>query len=124
MASLQNGPDRQFVQPLGFLLAAIATTVIADVTSKPQGVAFKPTRVVVPSTIAPFFTLQNMRIGTDSQLVGTTEVSAMTFTETAVGVALEMGTAPSGIDITITAKNIDTVSHDFRASMLGIVFKG
>lgn len=124
MATLQDGPNRQFVQPLGFFLAAIAAATAQDVTSRPQGVAYKPTRIIVPSALAANFTLVNVRVGTDSQFVGTVDVAAQTFTEVAVGVALEMGTAASGMDITVTAKNTDTAAaHDFRCAMIGVVFK-
>ncbi len=76
-------PDHYFEEPLGFESLQIATTVDVVATSKPQNV-FRPTRLLVPSTLAPFFLIKNIRIGTDSQLVGTTPMPAQVYSELAV----------------------------------------
>ena len=123
MAQLTNAPDRAFLQPLGFKQLSITTNATADVVSKPQGNAFRPVRLVVPGAIAPFFELVNVIIGTQSQFVGNTPVPCETYAENAVGVAMELGTAGSGIDVTLRVTNFDTATHDFRATMLGNVFK-
>ena len=121
--SLQNvDPNRYFEQPLGFVQKAIATVSTGSAVSKPQDV-FRPTRLLIPSPICPFFTIQNLRIGTSSQLVGTTEMPAQVYSELAVGAAFLLGTANIGIEISIDVTNVDTVTHDFRAVMMGQTFK-
>ncbi len=115
-------PDNYFEQPLGFAALQIATTVSTTATSKPQNL-FRPTRLLVPSAIAAFFTIGNIRIGTDSQLVGTPAMPAQVFSELAVGAAFLLGTANIGIEISLDVTNTDTVTNDFRAVMMGQTFK-
>lgn len=115
-------PDNYFEQPLGFEALAIATTVSTTATSKPQNI-FRPTRLLIPSAIVTFFTISNIRIGTDSQLVGTPTMPAQVYSELAVGAAFLLGTANIGIEISLDVKNTDTVTHDFRAVMIGQTFK-
>ncbi len=121
--TLQNtDPNKYFEQPLGFVTKGVLTTAVGTAISKPQDV-FRPTRLSVPSAIVTFFTIQNIRIGTNSQLVGTTEMPAQVYSELAVGSAFLLGTANVGIDISIDFTNTDTATHDFRAVMFGQTFK-
>lgn len=115
-------PNHYYEQPLGFAALAIATVTVATATSKPQAV-FRPTRLLVTSVNAAKFTISNIRIGTDSQLVGTTDMPAQVYSELAVGAAFLLGTANIGIEISIDVKNNDTVSQDFRAVLMGQTFK-
>jgi len=115
-------PDNYFEQPLGFEALSIATTVSTTATSKPQNL-FRPTRLLVSSSISAFFVISNIRIGTDSQLVGTPVMPAQVFSELAVGAAFLLGTANIGIEISIDVKNTDTATQDFRAVMMGQTFK-
>lgn len=60
-------PTSSGVQPIGFFQAGIAAGTQATITTQPQ-TWFKPQRLVVPDSIGPFFTIDNIVIGNISQI--------------------------------------------------------
>lgn len=115
-----RGPTRSREFPIGFdsgvnLIAANAAT---QIVSRPQ-VPFRPERFVVPSDIAGSFTIDDLKIGKDSQLVATGPIPARIFEEGSFGVRLQMDTAQVANDITVSATNVSLAAARFRAAMIG-----
>lgn len=105
--------------PLGFVQLAVAALATATITSRPQ-ILFRPQRIVIPTALAAFFVITDIRIGKDSQLVQATELPAEIFSPVAVGVMLTLDTAQQGCDVSLTVRNTDGAApHDFRATMFG-----
>lgn len=101
--------------------ANTAAGASGSATQQPQ-VTFRPERLVVPSFIAPFFTIDNIIVGKDSQTaVGANAVPATMYSEVAVGVRLNLKTANLGHLVTLAFTNVDTDPHRFRAAIIGTV---
>lgn len=89
-----------------------------NVTRRPQ-TPIKVQRLVIPSTIAPAFVITDIKVGKDSQLVGSDPIPAIAFSETAVAVELTGDTANVGHDVTIAFANISGAPQQFRAVIIG-----
>jgi hypothetical protein len=89
-----------------------------NVTRRPQ-TPIKVQRLVIPSTIAPAFVITDVKVGKDSQLVGSDPIPAITFAENAVAVELTGDTANVGHDVTIAFANISGAPQQFRAVIIG-----
>jgi hypothetical protein len=104
---------------IGFQSLAIAANALATITQQPQ-LPFKGYRLSVPQQFAPFFTIVDIRVGKDSQLVSPGAVPATSFNEVSVGDNISMDTADVGQLITLQVQNIDGAApHDFRATLFG-----
>jgi len=101
------------------LVAALAS---GSVTQRPQ-VTMRIERIFVPSFIAPFFTIDNITVGKDSQnAVGINPVPAAMYSEVSVGSNLNLKTANLGHEVAISFTNVDAAAaHRFRAGMTGTV---
>ncbi|HEX2599574.1 MAG TPA: hypothetical protein VHL05_12405 [Terriglobales bacterium] len=99
-----------------------ATTVTslqtAVLTARPQR-PFQTERLVIPSTLSPFFAIVDLVIGRDSMFVNSEAAAAEVFSQTGVKVSLMGFIARPGIDITLTVTNIDGASHPFYGSIIG-----
>lgn len=102
--------------PNGALFVAAGAT--ATVTARPQR-PFQTERFVLPSTLSPFFAINDLVIGRDSMFVNAEAAHGDIFSQTGVGVALLGYIARPGIDITLTVTNIDTDDHPFYGSIIG-----
>lgn len=116
--SVEN--SRRF--PLGItptnVLAPPSPDSQKDIKASPQ-VTFRPERLIIPSDIAAFFTIVDLKIGNRSQLVAAGEIPATVFSEVGVDANLRMDTAQISMEIVITVKNIDSSPRMFRAALLG-----
>ena len=111
-------PSGAGVQPIGFFQAAVAAGTQATITTQPQ-TWFKPMRLVVPGSIAPFFTVDNIIIGNKSQFPSPIPLPAETFIPEAQAVVLELDTVNPALNLTIQATNISGVAQNFRATFVG-----
>jgi hypothetical protein len=120
IAVRQRNEDARRMYHMGFDAGAdTAAGIAGSATQQPQ-VTIRPERLIVPSFIAPFFTVDNIIVGKDSQsAVGNNPVPATTYSEVAVGVRLNLKTANLGHLVTIAFTNVDTDPHRFRATMIG-----
>ncbi len=118
----ERAEDTRREYHVGFDSGAVEVPIGASgiVTVQPQ-VTFRGERLVIPSFIAPFFTIDNIIVGKDSQTaVGANPVPASTYSEVAVGVRLNLKTANIGHLITLAFTNVDpAATHRFRATMIG-----
>lgn len=115
----ESQPTKSRTFPLGF---ESATTIIAGasatITSRPQ-VIFKGQRLVIPSDIAGSFTIDDVKVGKDSQFVAEGSIPARVLQENAVDVAFELDTAQISQDISISVTNIGGAPAVFRAGLIG-----
>jgi hypothetical protein len=111
-------PSSSGVQPIGFFQAAIAAGTQAIITTQPQ-TWFKPMRLVVPGSIAPFFTIDNLIIGNKSQFPSPVPLPAETFIPEAQAVVMELDTVNPALNLTVVCTNISGVPQNFRATFVG-----
>lgn len=105
--------------PLGFVSnGTIAAGDSATITSRPQ-VLFKGQRLVVPSDVAGDFTVDDVKVGKDSQFVAEGAIPARVLQENAVDTAFELDTAQISQDISISVTNIAGAPRTFRAALIG-----
>ena len=111
-------PSSAGVQPIGFFQAGVAAGTQAIITTQPQ-TGFKPMRLVVPGSIAPFFTIDNLIIGNKSQFPSPVPLPAETFIPEAQAVVMELDTVNPALNLTVVATNISGVAQNFRATFVG-----
>lgn len=92
----------------------------ADITITPQRLV-RVERLVVPSTIAPFFRITQLNVGQEPQFVSAGAIPATVFSEVAVGVRLKGDTANLGNTITLSVTNTSGVNQTFEGCILGTV---
>jgi hypothetical protein len=91
----------------------------ATITARPQTIAFKPQRVTIPATIAPDFTIEDIKVGNKSQLAQSGSLPAEAFTQTSFGVEMDMDTVQTSQDFVIQLTNISGANRTFRAAVFG-----
>lgn len=97
---------------------AVTAGATAILTARPQR-PFQTERFVLPSTLSPFFAINDLVIGRDSMFVNSEAAHGDIFSQTGVDVGLFGFIARPGIDITLTVTNIDTADHPFYGSIIG-----
>lgn len=107
---------REFI--IGFGPAAVNALSTAIFQAQPQ-LIFRGSRLIVPSSLANNFVINDIRVGKDSQAVSANPIPAATFSELAVGVALGLDTATPGILITLSTSNTTNAQQTFSASLIG-----
>lgn len=116
---MQKEPDSLRALALGFdSVSDVVAATLAVVSSQPQ-VVFRPDRLVVPASIAPYFLINDVKIGKNSQLISSTAIPAQAFAQDGTGVGLKMDTAQVSQLISLTVYNVDGADHRFFAAMLG-----
>jgi len=113
-----RGPSSAGVQAIGFFQAAVGAGLQAIVTTQPQ-TWFKPMRLVVPDSIAPFFTIDNIIVGNKSQFPSPVPLPAETFIPAAEAVVMELDTVNPALNLTLVCTNISGVAQNFRATFVG-----
>jgi hypothetical protein len=113
-------PSSSGVQAIGFFSGAVAVAANTQVTltTQPQ-TWFKPMRLVVPGSIAPFFTIDNIIIGNKSQFPSPVSLPAETFIPEAQAVVMDLDTVNPALNLTLQVTNISGVAQNFRATFVG-----
>jgi hypothetical protein len=106
------------VQSIGFQSIGVQPHTSVDVPTKPQ-VLFRGTRLIVGSTIAQFFTIDDIKVGRQSQFVATGSQPAEAFKETSTGDNVSLDTCRPGMDIVLQVTNTSDTTQDFRAALFG-----
>ena len=75
----------------------------------------------MPSNIAPFFLITDIKIGTKGQMVSDDGVHAMVFSEVSENANVTLDTATVGNSISIHYENIDDEERTFSATLFGTV---
>jgi hypothetical protein len=119
LALKETQPTKARIFPLGFESnGSILAGNSATITSRPQ-VLFRGERLVVPSDIAGDFTVDDVKVGKDSQFVAEGSIPARVLQENAVDVLFQLDTAQISQDITISVTNISGAPRTFRAALIG-----
>jgi hypothetical protein len=92
------------------------------VISRSQLRVFRGERLVIPSDIAPNFSLLDVKVGNRSQFANSVAIPAETFVEGAVGVRLSLSTAVTAMDIALLIANQTSDTLPFRATIIGSTF--
>jgi hypothetical protein len=106
------------MEPLGFVSLAIGIGATVTISTQPQKL-FKPLRLVVPSTVAPFFTIDNIIVGTRSQFPSLVPIPAEMFIPEAEDVDLVLDTVQPAINLSLVVTNISGAIQNFRAGFKG-----
>lgn len=115
----ERQPTRAREYPLGFVSnAAVAAGASTRITTRPQ-VPFRIDRLVVPSDLAGLFSIDDVKVGKNSQFAAEGAVPARVFQENAVGVCLKGDTAQISMDVTLSVTNISGAASFFRAAIIG-----
>ena len=109
---------RRLVLPMassGVVTAGTSSTI----TARPQTIAFKPQRLVIPATIAPDFTIEDIKVGNKSQLAQSGSLPAEAFTQTSFDIEMDMDTVQTSQDFVLQLTNISGADRTFRAAVYG-----
>lgn len=107
--------------PLGFESnGTVANGATVTITSRPQ-VLFKGQRLVLPSDIAGDFTIDDLKVGKDSQFVAEGSIPGRVLQENATMVDFDLDTAQISQDISLIVTNIGGAPRTFRAALWGKV---
>jgi hypothetical protein len=98
---VETAPRRLQRLPLGIGITSLATLTAAVVTVTPQ-VPFKLERFISQST---GLSITDIKVGTNSQFVGSGAIPIEIFGRDAVGIDLKGDTAVPGVDIALAASN-------------------
>lgn len=122
--NVQNGPIN--VQPRTYPLsvkspAAIPAGTTQTLTARAQA-AFKPQRFIVPSSIAPYFLIESIKIGARPQTVDGSDVGmpAEIFSEVAQNNLMDFDSIQPGIELYVRVTNLDAqVARTFIGTFIG-----
>ena len=111
-------PSSSGVQAIGFLQAGIAAGAQAVITTQPQ-TWFKPMRLVIGESIAPFFVVDNIIVGNKSQFPSPVALPGEGFVPAAEAVVMDLETVNPALNLTLVVTNISGVAQNFRAMFVG-----
>lgn len=121
VAVVDRPQDRRREFPVGLVAPGPTPAgTSAQATAFPQ-VTFRPERLVIPSQIAPFFTIDAIIVGKDNQSVSFDPLPATMFSEVGVGVRLNLKTAVVGMQIIVRFTNVDPLqqTRTFSGGIIG-----
>lgn len=105
--------------PIGFVSdGTILPGDSATIVSRPQ-IIFRGERLVVPSDLAGDFTIDDFKVGKDSQFVSEGPIPARALQENAWGVYFQLDTAQISQNLVISVTNISGAARTFRAMLIG-----
>jgi hypothetical protein len=112
-------PTRGREQALGLnSAAAVVAAATVVITARPQ-IVFRPDRFVVAATIAASFTINDLRIGKNSQFVSGGGISAEIYSSIAVGTKMKLDTCQTGQDVTLNITNTSGAALQFFSALIG-----
>lgn len=111
------------LQPLGFESLNVLAGATVRVQTQPQTL-FKPMRLAVPTTIASFFVLEDVKVGNVSQFPSANPIPCEVFVPGMFGGGLNLRTVNPALNLELQVRNIDGAAHDFRAAFFGISVQG
>jgi len=107
---------REFV--IGFGPLSVGAGATAIFTSNPQ-LPFRPSRLGIPAATAGGFSVNDVKVGKDSQFLSSGAVPAALFSEGAVGVAMSMDTCDIGQQLSLSVTNNGGAASTFAAGLFG-----
>lgn len=115
----QPGATRRLVLGMSST-GAVASGAVVSITARPQNLAFKPQRIVIPSTIAPDFLITDIKVGNVSQVVQSSTLPAEAFTQQLFDGMMEMDTVQTSQDFVLQVQNIAGAPRNFNAAVYGL----
>lgn len=115
---VQRQPGRIDETPLPVTATSVAAGASADIAMNAQ-IIFSPRRLIVPDSIASFFTIDAFSVGNVPLFAGNGSIPAEAFRPDSVNPNVRKVTAQPGVPITIRVTNVDAVAHTFRAAVFG-----
>lgn len=109
--------------PIGFGPTAVLPGATVTFLAQPQ-LIFRPSRLIIPAIIAASFSVADLRIGKNSQLVSANPVPAVAFAENAVDAGLRLDTCNVGQLIALQVTNNAAGAVTFSAALLGVSIDG
>lgn len=109
---------RRLVLPMAST-GTVAAAAAATITARPQTIAFKPQRIVIPSTIAPDFDILDVKVGNKSQLVQSGALPGEAFQPTLFDGEMDMDTCQTSQDFVLQVLNVAVVARTFKAAVYG-----
>lgn len=109
---------RKLVLPMASS-GTVAAGSSATITARPQTIAFKPQRLLIPATIAPDFTIEDIKVGNKSQLAQSGSLPGEAFVQGAFDAMLDMDTVQTSQDFVLQLTNIAGAARTFRAAVFG-----
>lgn len=97
----------------------VAANTSTTITSRPQSFAFRPERIVIPATIAPDFTVDDIKVGNTSQLTQSGSLPAEMFVQGSMDSTMEMDTVQTSQDFVLAVTNQSGAARTFRAGVIG-----
>lgn len=115
----QPGATRRLVLGMSST-GAVPAGAVSSITARPQNLAFKPQRIVIPSTIAPDFLITDIKVGNVSQVVQSSTLPAEAFTQQLFDGMMEMDTVQTSQDFVLQVQNIAGAPRNFNAAVYGL----
>lgn len=112
---------RREVLPLSTGTLRVGPNQSAQITSRPQRVAFRPQRLVIPATIANDFIVQDIRIGTGSQFSQGVDIPGAMFATNAIDAFVSFDTVQVAMDVQliVTYVGSNPEGEPFNANLIG-----
>ena len=113
-------PTHSRVQSMGLSLAGVQPGATVDIIARPQEI-FRGRRLVIPSSIAQFFMVEDVKVGRTSQFVSSGRQPALVFSELSTGDNLSLKTCSPGMDIVLKVTNVSEEEVNFDSALIGDV---
>jgi hypothetical protein len=107
---------------IGFGPTAIPAGESAIFSVSPSS-EYDGTRLIVPSSLANNFVIDDIVVGTEPQAISANGIPAAAFSELAVGVNLGLKTAKKDVALRLKVSNTTKSSQTFCAALIGYVAK-
>lgn len=117
---VQRGVTKAREFPLGFPTTVIAAGATANIQTQPQ-IPFRGRRLVIPSDFAGAILVNNLTVGQQSMFPNTNPVPGRVFSETGVGMDLNLDTAQISQIVTLNVTNTSGGQVTFNAAIIGTV---
>lgn len=111
-----NTKARKTVSPL--VATVVGGGLNANIPSSPQTL-FLPETFVIPASIAPSFTVQDIKVGNVSQFPTTGDVPGEMFAQNAFNNGIRLDTVNPAINLSVAVTNITGGSLTFRGGFYG-----
>jgi hypothetical protein len=116
LLSRQPTKTRQQTLPLSSA-GTIAAAAQQTVSNQPQ-VVFRPERLII-SDVNAAFTVQDLKVGKDSQFIASGTMPSAVFGPGAFGVRLKMDTCQVSMFVSVTVTNVSGGAVQFLAAVVG-----
>jgi hypothetical protein len=106
-----------------YTISPVTATVVgaglnANISANPQQL-FRPERFVIPASLAPSFTIQDIKVGNVSQFPNAGDIPGEMFAQNSFGKGMRLDTVNPAINLQVSCTNITGGSLTFRAGFEG-----